>query len=616
MGANRAVVLQQMPANSIERIEVITNPSAKYKPDGTSGIINIVLKKNKFLGFNGTVTANAGNDNRYNGNVVANYNPGKINLSCSYSIRQDDRVRYTNDSRTRFYAENDSMSYSTLNVTDHSRPLSQIISCSVDYKINENNSVGISGSYNYRDFARNQTNFNRSFNKNKEITKDYDRINRGPQTEKDLEMGATANHSFAKEGHEINLDFVASNSFEQEDNHYSNIFRIPSNDPTYDNTLIKQDDKEAQLSLDYSNPLSETFKMEAGYVYEYQYSDMDFYGEALNPETNIWEKDIQKSNQFIFKTDIHVLYVTFEKELGNFGILGGLRAEEAIVKTHQITTETRINNKYFRLYPSLHLSYNLNDKNELQVNYSHRIRRPEGDELNPFPEYQDPYNLRTGNPNLKPEDIHSVETGYQFKNKYITFLSTLYYRSMYNGMTSITRYLNDTVLLTTTQNLSKSQSAGLELVLTSTIGEIANINLSTNTYYNRIDASSLGYSSNKASFIWSANLSAGVNISKSTVIQVTSNYIARRLTPQGEMSPSFVMNTGFKQEFFKSKAALILTVSDVFNSMRNNSIINTTELHQTVLRKRSARIFYAGFTYTFGNQKKEKETQIKYDTQF
>jgi outer membrane receptor protein involved in Fe transport len=613
MGANRAAVLQQMPANTIEKIEVITNPSAKYKPDGTSGIINIVLKKNKFLGFNGTVTANAGNSSRYNGNIGLNYNPGKLNISGSYSIRQDDRIRYTNDSRTKIDTVNGMKSYSNLSINDHSRPLSHIISTGLDYKINDNNSVGVTGSYNFRDFTRHQVNLNQSFDSNHNLTKDYDRLNTGPQFEKDIEFGATATHNFKKEDHELSLEFVASKSLEQEDNHYSNIFRLPGTTATYDNTLIKQGDVESQLTLAYINPISETIKIEAGYEYEYQYSDMDFFGEATNLLTGLWEKDTQKTNRFIYSSKIHVLYSTFEKEFGSFGFLGGLRAEEAFVNAHQITTDTILKNQYFRLYPSLHFSYKLTDIHELQLNYSHRIRRPEGDELNPFPEYQDPYNLRIGNPHLKPEDIHSVEMGYQFKKKNITFLSTIYYRFLYNGVTSITKYLNDTVLLTTSANLSKSRSGGIELVLTTNFGERLNLNLSTNTFYNTIDASALGYSENKSIISWSANLSAGINITKSTVVQITSNYMAKRLTPQGEMSPSFVMNTGFKKEFFNNKAALILTISDIFNSLRNNSLINIPELYQTVERRRSARILYLGLTCNFGKQTKKKENQLNYD---
>jgi outer membrane receptor protein involved in Fe transport len=615
MGANRAAVLQQMPANTIERIEVITNPSAKFKPDGTSGIINIVLKKNKFLGFNGTVTANAGNDNRYNGNIIANYNPGKLNISGSYSIRQDDRIRYTNDFRTRTDTTTDTKTYSTINTNDHSRPLSHIISTGLDYKIDEKNSLGVTGSVNFRDFTRHSTILNQSFDSNHNLTKDYDRLNNGPQFERDLEFGATANHTFAKEGHELSLDFVASKSLEQEDNHYNDNYRMPVTPSTYDNTVIKQGDKESQLTFSYVNPLSETSKFEAGYVFEYMNSDMDFFGEFKDPISGLWKEDTAKTNRFIYTSNIHVLYATFEKEYGSFGVLGGLRAENAFVNSRQVTTDTVLKNQYFRLYPSLHLSYKLDDKNELQLNYSHRIQRPEGDELNPFPEYQDPYNLRKGNPHLKPEDIHSIEIGYQFKKKNITFLSTVYYRYRYNGMTSITKYMNDTVLLTTTENLSKSQMAGLELVLTSTIGDIANINLSTNTFYNTIDASQLGYSSNRSIITWSANLSGSLNITKSTVIQVTSNYVAKRLTPQGEMSPSFVLNTGFRQEFMKNKAALIFTISDLFNSLRNNSILNTPELYQTVIRRRSARIFYVGLTYTFGKQNSKKENQLKYDNQ-
>lgn len=616
MGANRAAVLQQMPANSIEKIEVITNPSAKYKPDGTSGIINIVLKKNKLLGFNGTVTANAGNNNRYNGNILANYNPGKLNIFGSYSVRQDDRLRYTDDKRTRIDTTTQTKSYSTLNVNDHSRPLSKIISSGADYKINDNNIVGITSSYNYRDFVRNQTDVNTSENSSFTLTKDYDRKNRGPQMEKDLEFGATMQHTFQKEGHELNLDFVTSKSMEQEDNHFSNIYRIPAISSTYDNTLIKQGDNESQLTLEYINPISETAKLEAGYIYEYQKSDMDFFGESLNPVSQAWEKDIVKTNRFIYSTDIHVLYATFEKEFGRFGFLSGLRAEDAFTNSNQVTADTAAKNQYFRLYPSLHLSYKLNEINELQLNYSHRIRRPEGDQMNPFPEYQDPYNLRIGNPNLKPEEIHSVEMGYQYKKNNFTFLSTLYYRYAYNGMTSITRYMNDSVLLSTTENLSKSQSAGLELVLTSTFGDLVNVNLSTNTFYNTIDASSLGYNNNKSIISWSANLSAGINISKSTVVQITSNYIARRLTPQGEMSPSFILNTGFKQEFLKNKAAFIFTMSDFLNTVRNNSIIDIPELYQKVIRRRNARVFYFGLTYTFGNQgNKKNNSQLKYDIQ-
>jgi outer membrane receptor protein involved in Fe transport len=610
MGTNRAAVLQQMPASSIEKIEIITNPSAKYKPDGTSGIINIVLKKDKSLGLNGQASVNAGNDNRYNANFSVNYNPGKLNVFGSYSIRQDERLRYTDDNRKHFISNTDTISYIHVLSRDYSRPLSHIVRVGADYKINSHNTLGMTSNYNYRSFIRHANDVNLWQSTDLTITKDYDRTRRDPEYEKDLELSANYAHSFTKEGHELTIDYTTSYSREQEDNHYSDIYRVPVTSPTYDNTLIKQGENQSQFSIEYVNPISENIKIEAGYNLESRKSDMDFFGEYYEPFSDLWIKDVAKSNHFIYKEIIDVLYGTYQQKLGKLGFLAGIRVEQAFLNANQVTTDTVMKNRYFRIYPSLHIAYKLSDLHELQLNYSHRIRRPEGDEMNPFPEYADPYNLRVGNPHLKPADVHSVEFGYQYKKNSTTFLSTIYYRYTYNGMTDITRYINDTVKLTTRENLTKSGSAGLELILSKTIGNLGNINLSTNIFNSTIDASGLGYSTNKSIIAWNANLSAGINLSKSTVLQITSSYSAENLTPQGRQLPSFVINTGFKKEFLKRKLVLIATVSDVFNSLKNRTIIDTPELYEKIIRRRSARIIYAGLTYTFGNQKKKKEIEF------
>lgn len=538
-----------------------------------------------------------------------------MNIFGSYSLRQDDRIRYTDDYRKRFSENSDSDTYVQLNTREHTRPLSHILNTGIDYKINEHNKAGTSVSYNYRSFTQKGTTVNTIKNSDLVLTKDWDRLRAGDQYEQDLELTAFLQHSFNKEGHGLNADLTTSRSREQEDNRYSNIFRIPLMTPTYDNTIIKQGDDESQFTLEYINPISEDISFEAGYIFESRTEDADFFGENLNPLTNSWEKDFSKSNRFIFTENIHVFYSTWEQEFEKFGFLAGLRAEQAYVDANQVTTDTLLKNHYFRLYPSLHLSYKIAENHELQLNYSHRIRRPEGEELNPFPEYRDPYNLQMGNPHLKPTDIHSIELGYQYKKNNTTFLSTLYYRYNYNEFTEITKYLNDSIKITTRENLSKSNSAGLELVLSTRIGESATVNLGSNTFYQTIDASSLGYSNNKSDISWSANLSAGLNLTKSTLLQITSNYRAERLTPQGKQLPVFVMNTGLKQEVFKRKGAFILTVSDLFNSMKGKSIIDTPELYEKMVRSRSARMIYAGFTYNFGHQKKEKDIQIKYDNQ-
>jgi outer membrane receptor protein involved in Fe transport len=615
MGANRAAVLQQMPANTIEKIEIITNPSAKYKPDGTSGIINIILKKNKDLGFNGLVIANVGNAWRSNASLTTNYNSGRFNIFGSYSIRQDERHRLTNDFRQRKDSISNILSTTEQTVSDLSRPLSHIVRTGVDFNLDEKNSFGISGSYNYRSFVRHEINSNLISDGEGITTMDYDRTRRDPEYEKDLEFTATYKHVIG-EDHELNIEYTTSNSVEQEDNHYSTKYRVPVSPLTLDNTLIHQGDKESQLYIEYKNPLSDNTKFGTGYVLESALSDLNFFGESLNTSTGTWIKDIEKSNRFKYIQNVHALYATLEHTMGKFGLLAGLRAEQAFVKSHLITTNTIIPNNYFRLYPTLHLSYTLNENNELQLNYSHRVNRPEGDELNPFPEYADPLNLRAGNPHLKPEDIHSVEAGYSFKRNKTTFIATLYDRYTYNGKTEITRYINDSILLTTRENLSKSNSTGLELILSSEIGKSTIVNLSSNTYFNRIDASSLGYTNNKSNFVWNVNMNANTKITKTTIIQVNSNYTSTRLTPQGKMLPTFFVNMGVRQYLWKRKASLILTVSDVFNTLRNNTELNTPILYDKIIRRRSPRIIYTGFVFNFGKSNdKQKEEQLKFENQ-
>jgi hypothetical protein len=154
------------------------------------------------------------------------------------------------------------------------------------------------------------------------------------------------------------------------------------------------------------------------------------------------------------------------------------------------------------------------------------------------------------------------------------------------------------------------------MILSSEIGKSTVLNLSSNTYYYRIDASSLGYSNNKSNFVWNVNLNANTKITKTTVLQVNSNYSTTRLTPQGKILPTFFVNMGIRQDLWKRKASLILTVSDVFNTLRNISELDTPLLYDKNIRKRSPRIIYTGFVFNFGkSNEKQKEEQLKFETQ-
>lgn len=275
MNLNPAAILQQMQANSIEKIEIITNPSAKYKPDGTSGIINTVTKKDTRLGFNGNVSANAGNDERYNGNIMLNYNPGKINLFGSIAIRQDDRRRI-NDLYTQEYSEGMQISQLTMHNKGNARPISNLANLGADYKINERNKIGVSVSYNYRFQVQNDVS---AYTKDSlgVITGKYNRDRYLPEMESDLELSSTFKHKFAKEGHELNMNYTTSFAKEHEDNYYTNTFTLPAPNYYYDDMFYRHTNNVSQFLIEYSNPLSKNSKLEAGYELDVADNDMNLH---------------------------------------------------------------------------------------------------------------------------------------------------------------------------------------------------------------------------------------------------------------------------------------------------------------------------------------------------
>jgi len=613
MGKSRAEVLQQMPSSSIERIEVITNPSAKFKPDGTSGIINIVMKKEVNTGLNGNVSANGGDRSRYNVNVNANYNPGAFNVFGSYSLRQDDRNNFTTDTREQRDLATNAPSYYKEDGRSSSRPLSHVVTLGLDYHLDDLNGFGLSGNYHYRGFTRDDAS-TKILTNNSIVTNDYDRRRIDYEYEKEAGLNAYFQHNFQGEDHKLRFEFNAAQSPEQEDNHYTNVYRIPASPLQYDNTLIKQEDQKKQLSIDYTNRLAEKSTLEGGYAGEFNKTDMDFYGEYFDPNQQKFIKDTERTNRFIYNEAIHALYGTYENSFGSFSILGGLRAEQAFIKSDLVTRDSIISNDYFNLYPTLHLAYKFSEAAELQLNYSRRANRPEGDDLNPFPEYQDPRNIRSGNPRLKPEFIHSIEFGCQLQNDNITVVPSIFYRNKYNGFTSVTKALNDSTLLNTRENLSSDQSAGFELVVAGNVGNLFNANVSANAFYEEIDASNLGFGNRKSTVTWNGTLSCNVNLSKATMIQINSNYRSSRLTPQGEYRPSFVLNMGFRQDLFDEKVSLILTISDLLKTLNRKTQLNTSWLTQNVVNNRDSRIVYFGLTYRFGTPaKKSKEKSLQYD---
>ena len=202
----------------------------------------------------------------------------------------------------------------------------------------------------------------------------------------------------------------------------------------------------------------------------------------------------------------------------------------------------------------------------------------------------------------------------QFQHDQVSVLPSLYYRYTYNKFTSLLQALNDSTLLTTRQNLSNDQSGGLEVVVSADVSEIGSAHLSANGFYEKIDASNLGYGGSKSITSWSSALTVSINLAKTSKVQINSNYNSSRLTPQGEFRPSYGVNLGLRQELSDGKVSLILTASDIFKTQKRQLELTTPLLNQTVLNTRDSRIVYLGFTYHLGLlPKKSKEEQLHYD---
>ncbi|MBA2249326.1 MAG: TonB-dependent receptor [Chitinophagaceae bacterium] len=613
MGNNKADVLQQLPANSIERIEVITNPSARFKPDGTSGIINIVMKKNIKSGWNGTVIGNAGNKDRYSGSANLNYKQGKVTAFGSYGYRHESRNRVNTINRQYLDdAGQTSGYYNELN-SSPVHPVSNLATLGFEYAINEHNSFGLSGNYSNRKLLKRDVVNKYFYDPNHMLLSQYNRLRYDPESEIEKDGTIFFQHNFAKEDHEVRLELNLSKSDEVEDNHYTNVYNFSLAPSSFDNTLITQKDNQKHLTIDYSNPLSESSKLEIGYDGTIEKIDPVFFGEYFDTGLHKFITDVMKSNKFIYNQDLQAVYGTYQRSYGAFGYSAGIRLEQSFTKANLVTKDSVINNQYFKIYPTLHLAYKLK-KGELQLNYSRRVHRPESDDLNPFPEYRDPRNLQAGNPKLLPEIIHSVEFGYKWQDAHFSFVPSLYYRYKEHGFTSIIVALDDSTLLTTKENLSNDQSAGLELIFSAKAGKFFTSNLSSNFFYNTINGTDLGFTNKKSIISMSATFNSTFILAKNTMLQVSSNFRSARLTPQGKTYGTIVFNAGMRQDLLKKKLTVTLTGSDLFKTLKQKTELNTPFLKQLSVGTRDARIIYLGVAYHFGKTTTKKpDEKLQFD---
>ena len=598
-GDNKGQALQQLPADQIERVEVITNPSAEFRAEGAGGIINLISKKARGAGRTGSARLTAGNADRVVASASAGYNAKDLTLSGDLNYRHDGQRQRTVENRQRLdmtaggfddIAQDQALQLRIDTVTTRG---------AFDYDLDPQTRIGGEVRGNYTEFnLRGLSHFDET-DVSGATAQVFDRALSVDQQRANGAVAASLRRKFAgEEGHQLtlNLSYEVTNDDRVRGGITSTTF--PPLPAAFDRQRLDYDYRRTELKGDYVRPMGEGVTLKAGFDLQFDdnaYGNRGFRGAspgALAPDPAL-------TNQFLYEQSLSQAYVTYERPFGDLTVLAGLRLEDVRIDLDQVTQGRKDSNDYLKAYPSLHLAWKLSDSRQLTASYSHRVQRPDPLEFNSFRFLLDPLNFRAGNPNLKPQETHSYELGYQQREGATLYQATLYYRQTFNGVADVVRDLGDGVFLTTRENVSKGRNAGLELVANGRLTKTLTYNLSANALWTEIDPQPLGSPETRSAVTGFGRASLNWQATPSDLVQLNGFLNGKRLTPQGYISPTGGLNFGYRHKL-NDRVSLIFTAQDLFSTIRFKQVIDTPALKSRLRQDFDSRLFLAGFTWTSG----------------
>ncbi len=604
-GSGRQAVLDQIPAGSIKDVEVMTNPNAKFSPEGMGGVINIITKKQNKAGFNTRVALNVGTRNKYDGNISMNWRVGKFNFFSSYAGRTGEYFRERTSNRTQTLT--DTSFVRNTETYSNSTRVSHNLQGGLEYFFDTKTSL--SGSVTYNPGTRTQTNTGDTdfLNDFKTLTDRSILTGTSNETELDMEYNLNFTKRFKKDGQELTMSARYSTSRETENETDREDFQDLDGN-TYDafafEAIEDEDSQRIRGQVDYVHPFENKMKLETGYQTEIQIIDNNYDYTGLDELSSSYQLD----NRFIYDEQIHALYGILSGESGKFGWSGGLRAEQALV-TAELADEPDgiFNNPYFRLYPSGSASYKLSESSTIQTSYSRRVNRPRSRSLNPFTQIRDTLNFSQGNPRLLPEFINSYEVNYLTFTPKGTFSIGAYYRQT-NDIISRIQDLDSQPgkIVSTWANLTSGKSYGLEIVGTYRIKKWARFSANANIYRSVIDGSNIETDLANSGYLASGRVSANFTVWKDLDVQLSSFMRSRGVSVQGSYAPIVSMDLAIKKSILKGKGALTFRISDPFNTRDFEIDIDRDGLEQYLRFKRESRIAFLGFSYSLRQEKRKR----------
>ncbi|MDQ2771982.1 MAG: TonB-dependent receptor [Bacteroidota bacterium] len=602
-GKPTGTTLDQIPASSIQSVEVITNPSSKYDASGSGGILNIVLKKELRDGLNGQVSATAGTGDKYNTAISLNYRKGKLNAFGSYDFRRDrrritgslDQATTARDTTLVLHQDRSGVSTQT----------SHAVRLGLDYAFTPEQTLTLAVQPRFNPVATTETLISRQVNPTAGgrlvPAGTSNRANATTGTYRSADVTLDYRHTWAKhEGRELTANAVFTPLLAD------NLVGSTINYPT-DNAVVAQQQRtinhttQATAQVDYTHPLGEKSHFEAGLRSSSRRYDLD-YRFSRTPAFSF-----DPSNQFVYQQYVQAAYGLYANAWGKLRYQAGLRAEKTDLSGNQVTTNQPFTQHYFDLFPSAALTYELPQDARLQLSYSKRIERPDAGDLNPFPDRSDQLNLVTGNPTLKPEYTHVVELGGEREFAGNRSLSaTAFYRLETNTAQGFRRVIIDPltgnqVTSTTRQNLGQETSYGLEVVGATPLTSFWKLNATGSTFRRLIRGASVdGTPINTASQVFTARLNNNFTATKKLSIQLALNYRSPINTSQGTRSANYNVDAAAKYNVLGDKGTFTLRVADVFNTLHYNSTAFGPGLATDSRFKRESRIGFLGFAYRFG----------------
>ncbi len=627
VGLNSTDALRQLPAEAIERVEVITSPSARYDAEGSAGILNIILRRSKLQGLNGAITVNGGYPSQagISGNI--NYRTGDINIfnTTNYDYREspgnalNETEFFNGDAPSTFLEEEREFDrvrkgYST--------------NTGIEWYVNETSSLTASLVYRNSDNERNTFNRTQRFDADNNLLETT--IRRDPELEDDKTIQYALSYDKQFNGdsqHKLTLDFQYEDSSELERS------MINQNGFDAENVMTDEDQNRLLLQADYVKPINDTGQFELGYRGEFFDLLTDYLVETSFDQGETFEVNTDLSNTLDFKQQVNAFYSQYGNKIGEkFSYLLGLRYEGTRITIDQVTSGDFDKKEYHQLFPTVNLAFELSEDENITLGYNRRVRRPRSRFINPFPSRSSPVNLFQGNPDLDPSTTSAVDVGYFKKFGKLSLNSSIYFQrsreafefvaldtdDYYNFSTLETININDPefdnidleewvrVIKRTPINLSTNDRFGVEFTLIYRPTKKWNLNGNFNLFHFKTRGNFEGQNFDADNLSWFIRLNNKYTLPGNIDWQTRLFYRGPSETAQSRNQGIFSTDLAFSKDLFKDKASIAFNIRDVFNSRirRSDNFTDTFDNYSEFQWR--VRSFNLAFTYRFNQQKKNE----------